>query len=644
MYDLKKNPYYRPEIDGLRAFAVIFVIFFHLQFPLFHGGYIGVDIFFVISGYLISSIILRDINNNNFNIYEFYLRRVRRIIPVLSFVILSTFVLALFVLLPYQLIDFSFSAISSIFFFSNFYFWQYSGYFSPNSDSLPLLHTWSLSIEEQYYIIYPIVLLIFINMLKLKKTTFILFLILSILSIFFSQFSGNLKIIYPYFEKNFIFFNQSSFASFYLPFGRIWELLIGYFLFNYSKKSLESSIFVKNLFSIIGCILLIYSLLFFDKNSPHPGIITVIPVFGTSLIILFCDKKTIIFNLIANNIIVFIGLISYSLYLWHHPLFVLINLYFEEIIITNYIFYFFVLFTISFISWKYIEIPFRNKSLITNKFLFISILSLYLLIILLVCFSILSKGFIDRYDDKDKNLISNSNIKYSKFVEKNFNNFKNNDYVDNKKNILIIGDSQAQDFVNVLSLLPQQEQYNFRTIYISSKCQIYYPDVNDKINENITLSNKSLCMNENNLIDIERFYRRYDNIFLISSWRLWSVNMLNDTINKMKLSDNQKIFVVGPKDFGNIKIKNYLNKSLLEKQSFTHKIDKITNKINEKLSKNSSNYRYINIIKSICENNICPKFTDEGNLISYDGGHLTPEGAKYIFIKLKDKLTINDFK
>lgn len=476
---------YRPEIDGLRALSVLLVIFFHLKFSLFKGGFIGVDIFFVISGYLISSIILKEINHKSFNLSVFYLRRIRRILPLLLTVIFFSSLLSFFFLLPFELIDFSISTISSIFFISNFYFWQYSGYFSPNADTLPLLHTWSLSIEEQYYILYPIILLFFLKKNNYKKLILFIFSILILSSLLFSQFSGNLKTNFPFYEKNFLFFNQSAFASFYLPFGRIWELLLGYFLCIFYPKTMQAKNINKNIFSFLGILILIFSLFLLDKNSPHPGFVTLIPVVGIALFILYCDSSTILYKLFANKFIVFIGLISFSLYLWHLPIFVFLNISKDNIFLLDYIIYFISLFLISFVSWRYLEKPMRNQKIISNKNLFLYLSSLYLIIIFIFVLITSTNGFINTYSETDKNLLSKSNAQHSKYVVKLFNKYKKNNYQENKINILIIGDSQAQDLTNILSHYPNSEKLNFKTIYISSKCQIYYPKDHNILNKNI---------------------------------------------------------------------------------------------------------------------------------------------------------------
>ena len=198
--------YYRPEIDGLRGLAVLPVILFHASFGLFKGGYVGVDVFFVLSGYLITSIILKDLERKNFSLANFYNRRARRILPALIVVITATLVFS-YILPPNDLKNYSKSIISSLTFWSNYQFTFETGYFDTHSQYKPLLHTWSLSIEEQFYIIYPI---FFVLIFKLNKKI-ILYLLLFILfiNLLFLQLGGNIKFTYPYINEEFSFNSKS---------------------------------------------------------------------------------------------------------------------------------------------------------------------------------------------------------------------------------------------------------------------------------------------------------------------------------------------------------------------------------------------------------------------------------------------------
>jgi peptidoglycan/LPS O-acetylase OafA/YrhL len=215
---------YRPEIDGLRAIAVIPVILFHAGFVVFSGGYVGVDVFFVISGYLITTIISAEKEKGGFTLIGFYERRARRILPALFFVMLCCLPFAWFWMLPSQLKDFSESILAVSVFVSNFLFWRESGYFAPSVELIPLLHTWSLAIEEQFYVVYPIFLILF---WKLGKRFLVSIIGIGLLgSLALAQFGGNLNVSAPYINPNFQF-TAIPFASFYLTPTRVFELMIG---------------------------------------------------------------------------------------------------------------------------------------------------------------------------------------------------------------------------------------------------------------------------------------------------------------------------------------------------------------------------------------------------------------------------------
>ena len=226
---------YREDIDCLRGISVLAVVFYHLEISNFSGGFLGVDIFFVISGYLITSIILNDIANSNFSLIKFYERRIRRIIPVLLLVLLTTYLFYQQIYLENELKQLFKTIISTLLFFSNFYFLNLGSYFNPINESIPLLHTWSLSIEEQFYLFFPILIILF---KKKVRNIFLAIIFLIICSFSLSQFGGNLKFNYPYIEENFNFFSVPKFA-FYLTLTRIWEILIGWHSHLTTKNSCE---------------------------------------------------------------------------------------------------------------------------------------------------------------------------------------------------------------------------------------------------------------------------------------------------------------------------------------------------------------------------------------------------------------------
>ena len=631
--DNKKNYLYRKDIDGLRAIAVFVVIFYHMGLPLFHAGYIGVDIFFVISGYLISSIILKDIENRKFDIKNFYIRRIRRILPILLLVVTLSLIFFYKILLPYQLIDFSKSALSTLGFFSNFYFLLNSGYFSPGANELPLLHTWSLSIEEQFYIFYPLILIFFLTYLNKKKYIFIFFIILILSSLALAQFGGNLKTTYPFLEKNFSFFNQSYFASFFMTFGRIWELLIGYYLCLIFRKNFQFSLILRNLISMLGAILIIISLFIFNKDTPHPSLITLLPVAGTSFILIFSNHNTFIYKILSYKILVWLGLISYSLYLWHHPILIFLNFTIDDLNYVYQLIYIISVIIISFFSWKYFELPFRNYNIVSNKFLLIFVLISYSSIILLSIYFISKKGFLDSYKPEDQQFVSYNSAQRGDFVRSKFNLSKKNEYDQSKVNVLLIGDSQAQDFFNVLSFHKDFNRLNIKTIYISAKCQIFFKTKTSILN--IPKADRFYCSNEMQLNESLTLIKKYQVIILAANWKKWSADLINDTVDRLELSNNQKIYVVGPKHFGKININKYIGTTLEVRLKLFNNLKKHTKDVNNLLKSKSKNYDFINLVEKICSNNQCKIFDKQGQLISHDGNHLTASGAKYISSQIK---------
>lgn len=373
--------YHRKEIDGLRAVAVLPVIYSHAGLFGLSGGYVGVDIFFVISGYLITSILIEEIEGSRFSFSAFYERRARRILPVLSLVLFIT-TIAAFLLMPASFLkSYAHSLMSVVTFTSNVYFYFNSGYFSKTADEEPLLHTWSLAVEEQYYILFPLLLWGFWWVGKKSLTTILALLFLG--SLFFSQYLSH---------------QQSVDANFYLIFSRAFELLAGSLLailgvqqYSFSKKS-------KEVLGSIGLVLIVYAILYFDWQTPIPGVYALLPVFGTLLILGFIDSTTVLGRLLAAKPLVWIGLISYSLYLWHQPLFAFLRM---KTIGEPHQFQFIVAiamtFILSMLSYRLVEKPFRNKQLISRSIIVYFSAGTTVLFLLLGIAGHLFEGYPDRF-------------------------------------------------------------------------------------------------------------------------------------------------------------------------------------------------------------------------------------------------------
>jgi len=352
---------YRPEIDGLRAFAILPVILFHAGFKYFSGGFIGVDIFFVISGYLITGIIFNEIKEKKFSLTSFYERRARRILPNLLLVVIFSSILSWLLLDIHSLNIFGKSVIGVVTFSSNFYFWLKGGYFSESTELMPLMHTWSLSLEEQFYLFFP-VLMIALSRFGIKKI-FSLLMFLTFLSLCLSIYAVNY--INPV--------HQSIISgAFYLLPTRAWELGIGALI---SIKASQKKYFLNYpikrilLIEVLGISMVLLPIFLYSETTSFPGVASIPPVIGTGILLLFCNNNTIIGKFLANKIFVFIGLISYSLYLWHHVIFSFWrNTHLNSSIDNLHKFLLIVLsFAFSYITYKIIEKPFRNRSFFSQK-------------------------------------------------------------------------------------------------------------------------------------------------------------------------------------------------------------------------------------------------------------------------------------
>ena len=463
---------YRPEIDGLRAIAVSAVILYHAQITIlghqpFKGGFIGVDIFFVISGYLITSVILKElVTTGSFSFKYFYERRVRRILPALLFVMLVSLPFAWIYLLPLSFVDFSKSILYSLGFSSNFYFW-YSGQIYGGPDALlkPFLHTWSLSVEEQYYILFPIVLL---TTFKYFKKYLIHILILGlVISLGLADWGSR---------------NHSSLNFYILP-TRAWELLAGsilaYFEITRGKRSGNKTLNL--ILPSIGLLLIGHSILLFNDHMFHPSFYTLSPIIGVCLVIWFSNKDVLITKVLSTKFFVGIGLISYSLYLWHYPAFAFARIIeftqgslFKKLLLVT------IILALSIFSYFFVERPARNKK---NKFKVVLILILIFVLVIVNINIVQKDGYKNRlpeklqkiYTEKPWNFLKDSfgGICHSKVGGCSFNSSPFN------KKIYLIGDSQMSSIMFDLKNKVVKDNYQFITKTFG-EC-IFFPGFN-KIN------------------------------------------------------------------------------------------------------------------------------------------------------------------
>lgn len=382
---------YRPEVDGLRAVAVIPVILFHAGFSAFGGGYIGVDVFFVISGYLITSIILRERLNGTFSLASFYERRARRIMPALLLVMAACIPLAWIWMLPNELADFGKSLIAVCTFVSNVLFWRTSGYFDGATELKPLLHTWSLGIEEQYYVLFPLAVgwLLWLGVRRL----FWLVAAGAALSFAISVWLGSVD----------------ATANFYLLPSRAWELLAGSLLawWGVAGFPLPKGPRLRSALSIVGMLAIGLPIFLYDATTPFPGFAALPPVLGTVLVLVCTDSQSIVGRLLTLRPILWIGAISYSAYLWHQPLFAYARLISPgEPAAWLYLALAGVTLLLAHLSWKYVEAPFRDRGRFKRSQIFLMAAGGSAVLIAAGFAAVATKGFPDRFTPATQRLLT----------------------------------------------------------------------------------------------------------------------------------------------------------------------------------------------------------------------------------------------
>jgi len=646
----KHSFFYRPEIDGLRAISVGAVILYHAQIiilnqQVFKGGFIGVDLFFVISGYLITSIILKElIMTNNFSFKYFYQRRIRRILPILLLVMLATLPIAWIYLPPNSYVGFSKSVLSSLGFISNFYF-HYSGqqYGADSSLLKPFLHTWSLSVEEQYYILFPIIL--FITFKYLKKY---------IIHILIFGFIGSLGLAdwtNKYYHS----------ASFYFLQTRMWELLAGsilaYFEITFGHRHRGKYQILNLIFPSLGILLIGHSFLLFDSSVHQPLLYKLSPIIGVCLIIWFSHKDELITKILSSRIFVFIGLISYSLYLWHYPIFTFARIVeFNSESLFKKILVVIILLFLSIASYYFIEKPARNKNY-KSKYIFIFIFIAYCFLIIFNSNIILREGYKKRFFSSDNyrlKLLAYGNINDHIFFETSYNY---DDY-NNRQNVLIVGNSHGEDILKILSKTnlknkiyfnltsprKRNSDYNFQIIYLYDFLK----------NERAVIDGSSVDF----LNHLKKQYDKSELIILATRFQDTDIKILDELIKILK-KDNKKIIIfdnaLEQKNIGSVRVNRLIDYILknprkypdeqtlkdIEKKMFLdlENTKDINLKIHEISKKNK--IPLIERMKIFCNiiEKRCPSITDTGHKIYWDYAHITEEGADFFARRIeKNKL------
>jgi len=619
---------YRREIDGLRALAVLPVILFHAGFETFSGGFVGVDIFFVISGYLITTIILTELKQGRFSIINFYERRARRILPALFLVMLICIPFAWLWLLPSDMKDFSQSLVAVSVFASNILFWRESGYFYTAAELKPLLHTWSLAVEEQYYVLFPLFLLLF---WKLGRRWILVTLgLLFVASLGTAQWGA---------------FAKPAAAFFLLP-TRGWELLIGAFAAFYFSQAIHQD-FVKGLSEFggwLGITLIFYAVFAYSKTTPFPGFYALVPTIGTVLIILFATQRTTVGKFLGNKALVSIGLLSYSAYLWHQPLFAFARqLGVPDSDVTIFLALSFASIFLAYLSWKYVETPFRDKTLVSKKGIFVFATLGSFFFFSLGMFGDFKNGNLRQLTEEQRIFLSyfGNEIPHRKYFVKTGIPEKYRDDCNfavgiistscyTKKNekskaVFIWGDSHAQQlYFGLSNELPD----GFEVLQVAASSCKANPDAKESKNNHCEHSNWFAYNTIKNL---------KPEVVIIGQSLEHDIVRMKSLSEKLKSVGVEKIIFTGPSPRWNPSLPAVLARRLpnVPERTF-YGVDRGVLELDNKLKIESGEFRdfeYISLIDFFCDSDGCLTHYSAdiaASVTSWDYGHLAPIASRHL--------------
>lgn len=627
---------YRPDIDGLRAFAILFVLAFHAFPDSFKSGFIGVDIFFVISGYLISKIILENLAKGTFSFIKFYSRRIQRIFPALITVLLTSYLLSWVAFYPEERLRLTKHLFSGAFFVSNFLFISESGYFDTAAITKPLLHLWSLSVEEQFYLIWPLIIVF----LWTRKISYVLVVSLLILiSLLY-----NLVKVYP-----------EPTLAFYSPLSRFWELLFGSLLaWLVLKREKAESILKGNLLAASGALLILFALLVLDRNSLFPGGWAILPVAGTALIIAAGPQTYINKFILASPVLVWVGLISYPLYLWHWLLisFAEITSEYEATYLLKSI-AIGISFFLAWLTYKFVELPVRRGIFQKPIIAYLVVANFSIGIIGAITYISL-----DNAREMIKNKVPTVAVSHSSVRQR-------------EGKIVLIGDSHAQHLHYGLKMsygdkvidrshggcLPLKNIDMFNKLYPSGRCTRFTGSSlafleNDKSVDRVVISSmgpvyltgEAYRVKVNTRVDgLNLIY--IPNKGLTDRWRIYEL-ALRDTLTEISSFNKKIVFVLDIPEIGSSptgcksgKAIHFFDYSVSVRQST------LQNCIVKRADFESRIGLYREVVKGVlrdfpqviffdptalfCDSQYC-HWSHGGNLLYKDADHLTNYGSEYL--------------
>jgi peptidoglycan/LPS O-acetylase OafA/YrhL len=632
----KKNIFFRNDIQGLRGLAILSVAIFHFFPNLLPNGFLGVDLFFVISGYLITTIIIRDLNKNNFSFFNFYIKRFKRIYPSILLLLLTFSLILFFFLLPVDLKNFFNSVLSTLFFIPNIYFWLNGGYFGSVSELKPMLHMWSLGVEIQFYIFFPIFLILLFK--YFKKNIIFLFILCIIFSYLLNLYLINI--------------DGANLAFFMLP-NRIWEFLIGGLVAIIPTSRLNSLL---HLIIYYFFLITLFFLIILDFNIDLIFRSTLLILSFFFLIYFGKVNQSSYYSLLGNKIFVFFGKISYSFYLWHWPILVLAKYYFvRPLNFYESCFFLFISFSISYLNWYLIENHFRFKS--SFNFLIRYSLGIIFLIIFIFLINNFNNSFPQRFTKEILNISNSIGTNYR--CEKKayiifgasracliFNErYKNNDV----PTIALLGNSHAQMYgyafehvVNRLPIngiiIPLNNCLPTTTYNISKDCMLKAKENLSSIIKNDKIKVVIIALTWDHKYLMDKFYNiKEENMDILLASSLY------DLVLDLK-KNNKKSIIIGPLSSPGYNFSSEASRNIYFKKN--ENFNNFNNFYDYKLKYNNT-FMYLDSKEDLtlikpheiqCKNNLQCNFLIDGKSIFSDDNHLGKYGSLIFEDLLLDNL------
>lgn len=610
---------YQPHIDGLRAFAVVPVVLFHIDHAWMPGGYVGVDVFFVISGFLITSILWRDMINQKYSLLQFYQRRVLRILPALTVLLLAVVLTSATIHLSHERETTGQSAIAAALFLSNVFFWQDSGYFSTPAETQPLLHTWSLAVEEQFYILFPPLL----YFLFVRARRYVLTVILSLSAL--SLIACVLMSI-----------RHQPTAFYLLPF-RAWELGVGAALALIMASSKLPSA-TKTWPALVGLLLIVSPCVLYDSETLFPGWLALLPCAGAALVIGW-GQNGVAKQFVSYAPFVWIGKISFSFYLWHWPIIVFWKLLMgPEISLSQGALLFFASMLLAWLSTRFVEMPFRSnamrkaspgKAVLSGVSALVGIAGVALLVgrealvLRPVPPAAAALAEVANYVDSDERtrqfrkgvcMIGQSEVHFMAYDKDTCASFD-----PDRPNILLIGDSHAAQY--------------WRAI------QDVFPDANiiqataSGCRPLVDTSGAKRCTDLRSwFYDTWLEQHRPAGIILAARWRENELVYMQKTLKKLR-PKTDRVIVIGPIAEYTSAVPQLLARAVWNGRDFESNHYRIPGKheLNNDLraAAEANDAHYVDVLDALCpdESNACKTRMPDGSPMQFDYGHLTYPGA-----------------